>query len=126
MFDSMWDIFWYTLTVFVFVAYLLVLFQIIGDLFRDRSMSGFVRVLWIIFLVVFPYLTAFVYIITRGRGIAERQAASRTAAKNAADEYIRDVAGKSASEQISEAKSLLDTGVIDAAEFATLKAKALS
>lgn len=126
MFDSMWDIFWYTLTVFVFVAYLLVLFQIIGDLFRDRSMSGFVRVLWIIFLVVFPYLTAFVYIITRGRGIAERQAASRTAAKNAADEYIRDVAGKSASEQIAEAKSLLDTGVIDAAEFATLKAKALS
>jgi hypothetical protein len=126
VFDSMWDIFWYTLTVFVFVAYLLVLFQIIGDLFRDRSMSGFVRVLWIIFLVVFPYLTAFVYIITRGRGIAERQAASRTAAKNAADEYIRDVAGKSASEQIAEAKSLLDTGVIDAAEFATLKAKALS
>lgn len=126
MFDSMWDIFWYTLTVFVFVAYLLVLFQIIGDLFRDRSMSGFVRVLWIIFLVVFPYLTAFVYIITRGRGIAERQAASRTAAKNAADEYIRDVAGKSASEQIAEAKSLLDTGAIDAAEFATLKAKALS
>ncbi|MBQ7806407.1 SHOCT domain-containing protein [Rhodococcus sp. (in: high G+C Gram-positive bacteria)] len=126
MFDSMWDIFWYTLTVFVFVAYLLVLFQIIGDLFRDRSMSGFVRVLWIIFLVVLPYLTAFVYIITRGRGITERQAAAHTAAKKASDEYIRDVAGKSAPEQISEAKTLLDSGVIDAAEFATLKAKALS
>ncbi|MDJ0491313.1 SHOCT domain-containing protein [Rhodococcus qingshengii] len=126
MFDSMWDIFWYTLTVFVFVAYLLVLFQIIGDLFRDRTMSGFVRVLWIIFLVVFPYLTAFVYIIARGRGIAERQAVAHAAAKKSADEYIRDVAGKSAPEQISEAKALLDTGVIDAAEFATLKAKALS
>ena len=122
----MWDIFWYTLTVFVFVAYLLVLFQIIGDLFRDRSMSGFVRVLWIIFLVVLPYLTAFIYIIARGRGITERQAAAHTAAKNAADQYIRDVAGKSAPEQIAEAKTLLDSGVIDAAEFATLKTKALS
>lgn len=126
MLDSMWDLLWYTLTVFFFVAYLLVLFQIIGDLFRDRSMSGVVRVLWIIFLVVLPYLTAFVYILTRGRGIAERQAAAHNAAKSAADDYIREVARKSAPEQISEAKALLDAGVIDAAEFAALKAKALS
>lgn len=126
MLDSMWDLLWYTLTVFLFVAYLLVLFQIIGDLFRDRSMSGLARVLWIIFLVVLPYLTAFVYILTRGRGIAERQAVAHSAAKNAADDYIREVAGKSAPEQISEAKKLLDAGVIDAAEFAKLKAKALS
>lgn len=126
MLDSVWDLLWYTLTVFFFVAYLLVLFQIIGDLFRDRSMSGVVRVLWIIFLVVLPYLTAFVYILTRGRGIAERQAAAHSAAHSAADDYIREVAGKSAPEQISEAKALLDAGVIDAAEFAALKAKALS
>lgn len=126
MLDSMWDLLWYTLTVFFFVAYLLVLFQIIGDLFRDRSMSGLVRVLWIIFLVVLPYLTAFVYILTRGRGIAERQIASHNAARAATDQYIKEVTGASPAAQIAEARALLDAGTITTAEYDTLKAKALS
>lgn len=121
----MWDLLWYTLTVFFFVAYLLVLFQIIGDLFRDRSMSGLVRVLWIIFLVVLPYVTAFLYILTRGRGIAERQAAAHDSARAATDQYIKDVTGTSPAAQIAEAKALLDAGTISTAEYDTLKAKAL-
>ncbi len=57
--SSLWDLFWYTLVVFAFVAYLLILFQVLTDLFRDRSASAVVKVVWIIFLIVFPYITAF-------------------------------------------------------------------
>lgn len=123
--DSIWDLLWYTLLVFAFVAYLLVLFQVLTDLFRDRKMSGVARVLWIIFLILLPYLTAFVYLLTRGRGIAERSREAHVEAKQAADSYIREVAGQSGSAQIAEAKALLDAGTITQAEFEQLKAKAL-
>ncbi|AWK71761.1 hypothetical protein CBI38_09295 [Rhodococcus oxybenzonivorans] len=125
MMDSFWDLLWYTLVVFAFVAYLMILFQILGDLFRDRAMSGFTKTLWIIFLIVLPYITAFVYLIARGRGIAERQLEAHNSARQATDRYIREVAGKSAADQIADAKALLDAGTINQAEYDTLKAKAL-
>ncbi|MEE2032231.1 PLDc N-terminal domain-containing protein [Rhodococcus chondri] len=126
MLDSFWDLFWYTLMVFAFVAYLMLLFHIFGDLFRDRTTSGLGKTAWIIFLIVLPYLAVFVYLIARGRGMAERQLEERTAAKQATDNYIRGVAGKSAAEDIAEAKALLDGGTIDQSEFELLKAQALS
>ncbi|MBH5146370.1 MULTISPECIES: SHOCT domain-containing protein [Rhodococcus] len=125
MLDSFWDLLWYTLIVFAFVAYLLILFQIIGDLFRDRTMPALARILWLIFLIAVPYLTAFLYILVRGRGIGERQAAAHDAARAAADNYIKDVAGTTPASQISEARALLDAGTITTAEYETLKAKAL-
>ncbi|MFZ2177893.1 MAG: SHOCT domain-containing protein, partial [Rhodococcus sp. (in: high G+C Gram-positive bacteria)] len=93
--------------------------------FRDRAMSGIVKILWIIFLIVLPYLAAFVYLIVRGRGMAERQVEAQHAARQATDEYIREVAGKSAGDQIADAKALLDAGTISQSEFDVLKAKAL-
>ena len=126
MLDSFWELIWYTLMVFAFVAYLMILFHVLGDLFRDRGMSGLGKTLWIIFLVVLPYLSVFVYLIARGPGMAERQLDAQSAAKQATDHYIREVAGKSAAEQIADAKALLDAGTITQAEFDALKAKALS
>ncbi|MGI5220718.1 SHOCT domain-containing protein [Nocardia sp. CA-290969] len=126
MLDTFWELLWYTLLVFAFVAYLIILFHVVVDLFRDRSMSGIAKTLWIIFLVVVPYLAAFVYLIARGRGMAERQIEAHNAAKQATDEYIQKVAGKSAADQIADAKSLLDAGTISQAEFDILKSKALS
>lgn len=126
MLDSFWDLLWYTLIVFVFVAYLLILFQIVGDLFRDRTMSAFARILWLIFLIAVPYLTAFLYILVRGRGIGERQLAANNAARAANDQYIKDVSGTNPASQIAEARLLLDAGTISTAEFDQLKAKALS
>ncbi|GAB6919711.1 SHOCT domain-containing protein [Rhodococcus erythropolis] len=125
MLDSFWDLLWYTLIVFAFVAYLLILFQIVGDLFRDRTMSAFARILWLIFLIAVPYLTAFLYILVRGRGIGERLAAEHHAARAATDQYIKDVAGTTPAAQIAEARALLDAGTITTAEYDTLKAKAL-
>lgn len=126
MLDSFWDLFWYTLMIFAFVAYLMILFQIIGDLFRDHAISGVTKTLWIILLVVLPYLTAFAYLIIRGRGMAERHIEAQARAKQATDHYIREVAGKSGAEQIADAKVLLEAGTITESEFDALKAKAIA
>ena len=114
------------LSTFVFVAYLLVLFQILIDLFRDHELGGGFKALWIIGLIFLPVMTALVYIIARGRGMAERARAAAQRAKSDADAYIREVAGKSPADQIAQAKALLDAGTINADEFARLKAKALA
>lgn len=124
--SNFWDIVWLILSTFVFVAYLLVLFQIVIDLFRDHELGGGSKALWIIGLIFLPVMTALVYIVARGRGMAERQRAAMQRAKSDTDAYIRDVAGKSPADQIASAKALLDAGTINADEFARLKAKALA
>ena len=119
----LWLLIWW----FLFVVYLMILFQIIGDLFRDRELSGWWKALWIIGLIFIPFLSALIYLIARGRGMAERQLEAVQKAQASTDQYIREVAGsKSPVEHITEAKALLDAGVIDDAEFAQLKAKALA
>lgn len=120
-----WQVFWLMVWAFFFIAYLIVLFQIIGDLFRDHELSGWWKALWIIALLFIPVITALIYLIARGRGMAKRQMAMVQERKAETDQYIRDVAGKSSSEQIAEAHALLEKGAISDAEFEVLKAKAL-
>jgi hypothetical protein len=124
--SNFWDIVWLMLSTFVFVAYLFVLFQIVIDLFRDHEVGGGSKALWIIGLIFLPVMTALLYILVRGRGMAERQKAAIQRAKSDTDSYIREVAGKSPADQIADAKKLLDAGTINADEFARLKAKALA
>ncbi|MDL9946648.1 SHOCT domain-containing protein [Gordonia sp. ABSL11-1] len=126
MWDSFWDFIWYTIVIFAFVAYLIVLWFIITDLFRDHKASGWQKAAWVIFLVIFPYLTSIVYLLAKGRGMAERQQAAAKEAKAATDSYIQSVATKSPAEQIADAKSLLDAGTITQEEYDSLKAKALA
>ncbi|WP_298445191.1 SHOCT domain-containing protein [Gordonia sp. (in: high G+C Gram-positive bacteria)] len=122
-----WNVLWYTIVVFAFIAYLIVLFMVLTDLFRDRKLATGWKCVWIFFLVVFPYLTAFVYIIARGPGMAERSAAAQHAADAQAREYIREAAGTATpADQIATAKALLDAGTITEDEFAAIKAKALA
>ncbi|MFZ1576627.1 MAG: PLD nuclease N-terminal domain-containing protein [Chromatiaceae bacterium] len=121
-----WDILQLIASTVLFVAYLIVLFHVIVDLFRDPELGGGFKALWIIGLLFIPVLTLLVYLLARGGGMAERERAVYTQAKSDADAYIRQVAGKSPAEQIADAKALLDTGTINEAEYAKLKAKALS
>ncbi|NTV86262.1 MAG: SHOCT domain-containing protein [Burkholderiaceae bacterium] len=123
--SNFWDLILLMLSTFVFVAYLLVMFQIIGDLFRNTEMGGGSKVLWIIGLIFLPWVTALVYIIANGGEMAKRQRQAMERAKSDTDAYIRQVAGKSPVEQIADAKTLLDAGTISAEEFAKIKAKAL-
>jgi hypothetical protein len=120
------DFFWLLIWSFFFVAYLMVLFQILGDLFRD-DMSGWFKALWVLALIIAPFLGAFIYLIARGRGMAERRAGEMQRMQAQSDAYIQQVAGKSnPTEQIASAKALLDSGAITAEEFERLKAKALA
>ena len=124
--SNFWDIVWLIFSTFMFVAYLIILFQIVVDLFRDSELGGVSKAIWIVGLIVVPVLTALLYVIGRGRGMAERQRGSQERVKADTDAYIRRVAGKSPAEQIAEAKALLDAGAISQDEFARLKAKALA
>ena len=121
-----WDAVVLMASTFFFIAYLIVLFQVVVDLFRDGEMGGGAKVLWILGLIFVPLLTALVYILARGSGMAERQRAAMTKAKADTDAYIRDVAAKSPADDIADAKKLLDAGTINSDEFARLKAKALA
>ncbi|MCK0438504.1 SHOCT domain-containing protein [Gordonia alkaliphila] len=124
---NVWNVVWYTILIFAFIAYLIVLFMVLTDLFRDHKLSAGWKVVWIIFLVIIPYLTAFTYLLFRGRGMAQRSAQAQSAADAQAREYIRDAAGTSTpADQIATAKTLLDAGTINQAEFEAIKAKALA
>ena len=126
LFSSVWDAIWWVLTVFIFVAYLLALFSILNDLFRDRELNGGLKAIWLIFLVFLPFLTALIYLVVRGNGMAKRSAERAQQVQTAADDYIRTVAGTSPAEDIARAKELLDAGTITADEYTKLKTAALS
>ncbi len=121
-----WDILQLIASTILFVAYLIVLFHVVVDLFRDPELGGGYKALWIVGLLFIPVLTLILYLLTRGGGMAERERAVYTQAKSEADAYIRQVAGKSPAEQIADAKALLDAGTLTEAEYARLKAKALA
>jgi hypothetical protein len=111
---------------FVFIAYLMVLFSILADIFRDHEMNGWMKALWILLLVFVPFLTALVYLIARGDGMARRSMSQARSMQMAQDEYIRQTAGSTSSvSDIATAKSLLDSGAITQAEYEALKADAL-
>ena len=123
--SAFWDVLILTFTVFFFFAYLMVLFQVISDLFRDGELSGLSKALWIVFLIFLPLLTSLVYLLVRGKGMGQRQRVAVEKAMSETDAYIRQVAGKSPADQIADVKKLLDSGTISADEFAKLTAKAL-
>jgi predicted ferric reductase len=121
------DFFWLLIWSFFFVFYLMILFHILGDLFRDKGLSGWWKAVWVIALIVFPFLTALIYLIARGKGMAERQAGEMREAQAATDSYIQQVASQgNPADQIATAKGLLDDGTITQAEFDRLKASALA
>jgi hypothetical protein len=124
--SNFWDTVLLMVSTFFFIAYLIVLFQVVVDLFRDSEMGGGSKVIWLIGLIFLPVLTALIYILARGGGMADRQRAVLRSAKADTDAYIRDVAAKSPADQIADAKKLLDAGTINGDEFARLKAKALA
>jgi hypothetical protein len=124
---SFWDIVWFIVISFAFVAYLMVLFSIITDMFRDREMGGWAKALWIIFLIFMPFLSMLIYLVARGRGMAERSATAAEEARAAQETYIKQVAGGNGSptDEIARAKALLDAHAISQSEYEALKTKAL-
>jgi magnesium-transporting ATPase (P-type) len=112
---------------FLFFAWFMCLFWILGDIFRSKDLGGWGKTLWVIFVILIPWLGILVYLIARGKGMQERQLDQAREAQAAQASYIQSVAGSTtATDQIASAKSLLDAGTITQAEFDALKAKALA
>ena len=111
---------------FAFIAYFITLFSVVADLFRDQTLSGGWKAVWLVFMWFVPFITLLVYLIARGAGMATRTAAASKRSQDAATEFIREAAGTSPADEISKAKALLADGTISQAEFDSLKAKALS
>ena len=119
------DVLWFLFISFAFAAYLMVMFAVITDLFRDHTTSGWVKAIWIVALIFLPLLTALVYLIARGHGMTERSMREAAAVRQQQDAHIREVAGPAPAEQIAQARALLDAGTISRAEYDRLKDKAL-
>ena len=113
---------------FLFFAWFMCLFWVLGDIFRSKDLGGGGKTLWILFVILIPWLGVLVYVIARGKGMQERQIEQVKDMQAAQADYIKTVAGSGASpaEQISSAKALLDSGTITQAEFDQIKAKAIA
>jgi len=114
---------------FLFFAWFMCLFWIFGDIFRSKDMGGVAKTIWVLFVILIPWLGILVYLIARGKGMHERQLEQVQEMQRAQSEYIKSVAASSstnAADQIASAKGLLDSGAITQTEFDQLKAKALA
>jgi hypothetical protein len=121
------EVFWTILIFFAFVFWLMILFNVIGDIFRRHDITGWGKVLWLIAIVLLPYLGVFIYLIVEHEGLAERSVKQQQAAQSQFDQYVQSVAAQGdPAEQIAKAKSLLDSGAITQAEFEQIKQKALA
>ena len=119
------EILWSLLVIYVMIMYFMIMFTIIVDLFRSHDVGGVAKAIWAVLLIFFPIFTMIAYLVTRGKGMAERNNKAAQAAKADTDNYIRSVAGGTASE-LEKAKALLDSGAVSAAEYEALKAKILA
>jgi Phospholipase_D-nuclease N-terminal/Short C-terminal domain len=122
------DVFLWMLEFFLFVIWFWLLIAIFSDIFRDRETSGGAKALWIILIIVLPFVGILGYLLVRGHGMTDRAAQAQVAQDQMVDQRIRAAAGTAASptDQIAQAKALLDSGAISQAEFDSLKSKALA
>jgi hypothetical protein len=113
---------WQVLIIFVFVVFIVIFFQVVLDLFRSRDLSGWAKAGWLIVLIILPFLGVLIYLIARGSGMAER------AVKQQLDDAdrLRQATGMGPTNEIANAKALLDQGAITQDEFEAIKKKALS
>ena len=121
------DVFWTILIFFVWIAWFMLLFRVIADVFRRHDIHGGTKVLWLIFVIIVPFLGVFIYLVVESKGMTERSMADVQAQQSQMDNYVKSVAGSGgAAGEIEKAKGLLDSGAITQAEFDAIKAKALA
>ena len=121
------DVLWTMLVFFIWIAWFLILFRVLIDIFRRHDIGGGTKVIWILFVILLPFLGVFVYIITQSHHMAERDMKQAAAAQAQFDEHVKSVAGSGGpAAEIEKASALLSSGAITQAEFDELKRKALA
>ncbi len=119
------DVLWTMFIFFLFIIWIWILITVFADVFRRKDIGGGTKALWIVFVILLPYLGVLVYLIANHDGMADRNIQQVQKQQEATDAYIKSVAGGAAAE-IEKAKGLLDSGAITQAEFDSIKAKALA
>ena len=123
----LFDLFWSMLWFFLFIAWIWVLVSVIADIFRSRDMGGWAKALWVLFVIVIPWLGVLVYLIARGDSMAQRNMDMAMEQERAARAYIQDAAGSTSSaDELKKLADLKSAGVISDAEFEAQKAKLLT
>ena len=120
------DVLWTMAVFFAWIIWFWLLIVVFSDVFRRHDTGGGTKVLWLIFVIIFPYLGVFVYLLANHNGMAQRRMKDVEASQQQLDEHIRAVAPAGTAAEIEKAKQLLDTGAITQAEYEALKAKALA
>ena len=121
------SVMWTLIVIFAWIIWFWLLITVFADLFRRHDTSGGMKALWIIFVILLPFLGVLVYLIAESKGMAERNTQQAKASQAEFDSYVKSVAATSdPTEQIAKGKQLLDSGAITQAEFDSLKAKALA
>jgi hypothetical protein len=114
------------LVFFVWIAWFFILIRVFADVFRRHDISGFAKVLWLIFVIVLPFLGVFIYLVANSKGMTERDIKQVTDQQQQFDTYVQSVATTGSATEIEKAKQLLDSGAISQSEFDAIKAKALA
>ena len=121
------DVLWTMLVFFLWVSWFMILFHVVGDIFRRRDASGAKKTLWLVFVLFLPFVGVFAYLIANSDDMAARNLESARKAQSEMDDYVRTVASSGgATAEIEHAKKLLDSGAITQPEFEAIKAKALA
>src|SRR6266550_6392493 len=122
------QVFWSMLWFFMFFIWIWLLITVFADIFRSHDLGGFAKALWVIFVIVVPYLGVFVYLIARGHKMSEHAMQAAQAQDAAQRAYIQSAAGTSPStaDELARLADLKNQGVLSDAEFEQLKAKALA
>lgn len=119
--------FWSMLIIFLWIAWLMLLFRIIADVFRNRDMGGAAKAFWLLFIIFLPFLGVCIYLIANGQGMANRDIAQLQSQQEAFDSYVRSTAGSaSAADELTKLADLQAKGVITAEEFSAQKARLLT
>lgn len=120
-------LFWTILIFFLWVAWIMLLFRVFGDIFRNHEMGGFAKALWSIFVLVVPFLGVLIYLLVHGDGMGRRDLAVARANEQAFQSYVRQVAATDGTaDELSRLAALKDQGVLTEAEFEQQKAKVLA
>jgi hypothetical protein len=122
------DVLWTMFIFFLWIIWFWLLFTVFIDVFRRHDISGWSKALWLIFVIVLPFLGVFIYLITQNEGMTQRNVDQAQAQKAQFDDYVRTTAGSGggAAAEIERAKGLLDSGAITQSEFDSIKQKALA
>ena len=121
------DVLWTMLIFFIWIAWFMILFRVLIDIFRRHDIGGGSKVLWIVLVILVPFLGVFIYIVTQSHHMAERDMKQAAAAQAQFDEHVKSVAGSGGpAAEIEKANALLSSGAITQAEFDELKRKALA